>query len=119
MLKLSSDKVAVYDIDDTLIYFNPTTEQIEKHGIRYEYEPGMFTYFVPHLVHIEQLKKHRSRGHCNIVWSAGGVQWCETVVKLLELEPYVDLIICKPSWAYDDLPASEYMPKSQWLKDEL
>ena len=72
----------------------------------------------PHKKHIEQLKKHKLRGHTVIVWSAGGWEWAEAVVRALKLEQYVDLVIEKPTWVYDDLPPNEYMPKSQWLKDE-
>lgn len=72
----------------------------------------------PHKKHIEQLKLHKLRGHTVIVWSAGGWEWAEAAVRALKLEKYVDLVIEKPRWAYDDLPPNEYMPKSQWMKDE-
>lgn len=72
----------------------------------------------PHKKHIEALKKHKLRGQTVIVWSAGGWEWAEAAVRALGLVDYVDLVLEKPRWAYDDLPPNEYMPKSQWLKDE-
>lgn len=53
-----------------------------------------------------------------VVWSAGGWDWAEAVVKTLKLENFVDLVISKPTWTYDDLQPSEFIPKPQWMKDE-
>ena len=72
----------------------------------------------PHKKHVEQLKLHSMRGHTIIVWSAGGWEWAEAVVRALKLEQYVNLVIEKPMWVYDDLPSTEFMPKSIWMKDE-
>jgi phosphoserine phosphatase len=65
---------------------------------------------------IEQLKKHKIRGHTIIVWSAGGSKWAAEAIKFLELEAYVDLVIEKPRWMYDDKQAEEFMPRSQYFK---
>lgn len=75
-------------------------------------------YLVPHKGNIEAMKRHKLRGHTIIVWSAGGWEWAHAVVVALELEQFVDLVLEKPRWAYDDLPPNEYMPKSQWVKEE-
>lgn len=128
---MPSHTAVFFDCDDTLVMWSPTPEQSEKDGVDFEC-PGSFamidgelkpspswkTRLVPHKKHIEQLKLHKMRGHTVVVWSAGGWDWAEAVVKTLKLEQYVDLVINKPIWAYDDLPPSEYMPKSQWMKDE-
>lgn len=126
------DKPTVYvDCDDTLVMWNPTQEQLEKDGIDFEC-PGSFTIIdgemletpawmerlVPHKKHIEQIKKHKMRGHLVVVWSAGGASWAASVAKTLGLENYVDLTISKPNWVYDDLPSGEFMPKAKWLKDD-
>lgn len=82
-------------------------------------EVGSWTERVkPHRKHIEELKKHKMRGHTVIVWSAGGWEWAEAVVRALKLEKYVDLVLEKPTWYYDDLPAQEFMGKRYYLKDE-
>lgn len=72
----------------------------------------------PHKKHIEQLKLHKLRGHTVIVWSAGGWEWAEAVVRALKLEQYVDLVIEKPMWFYDDLMPNEFMGKRYYMKDE-
>lgn len=117
MLILKSDKVLMIDVDDTIIKWSPTLEEIEKDGILYTDDNGNNVYFVPIKGNIEQLKRHRLRSHFIVVWSAGGYEWALTAVKLLKLESYVDLVMSKPAWVLDDLPASEFMPKSQWYKD--
>jgi predicted phosphatase len=113
----SSDNSVFFDVDDTLILWNPTPEQKKANGFKYQDDDGVFTY-VPHKIHIESLKNHKSRGHFVVVWSAGGYKWAEKAVKMLELEEYVDLVIAKPKWCYDDLIAEKILPAVQWKKDE-
>lgn len=77
---------------------------------------GWTEYLKVHKKHIAQLKEHAIRGHKVVVWSAGGADWAEAVVKALGLERYVTLCMMKPMWAYDDKKPEEYMPKSQWIE---
>lgn len=49
------------------------------------------------------------------MWSAGGGEWAEAVVKALGLEKYVDLVMNKPSWYYDDKEAKDWMGKRIYL----
>lgn len=114
---LESDNAVFFDCDDTLCIWNPTQEQAER-GIKfnnYGYEVNL----VPHLRHIESLKLHKARNHRIVVWSAGGWEWAKEVVKVLELTEYVDVIMSKPKWVYDDLPASSFIPEANriWKKD--
>lgn len=131
MIFLPSTVSTFFDVDDTLIMWSPTPEQIAANGVEIEC-PGSYALIdgelrpsrswkamvVPHQYHLQQLIKHSIRGHMIVVWSAGGWDWALAVVKALGIEDHVDLVISKPTWCYDDLPPSEYMPKSQWKKDE-
>lgn len=133
MIVLKSDKSAFFDCDDTLVLWSPTPEEKEKYGIdiycpgstvldkdgNVNIGPGWIERLVPHFAHIEQIKKHKARLHFITVWSAGGWEWAEAVVKALKLENYVDLVIAKPAWAYDDVSPETYMPKSQYMKNEF
>jgi phosphoserine phosphatase len=110
MLVINNDPIAYFDVDDTLIMwdYDDTKETVWINGYR----------FNPHKVHIEQIKKHKMRGHTIIVYSAGGsTNWAEPVIKALKLEDYVDVVMPKANWAYDDLPANEFM-KTIYLEDE-
>jgi hypothetical protein len=131
MIILPSDQAVFCDVDDTLIMWNPSKEELEKNGISitcpagYSIIDGELTpsgswtaRVLPHLAHVEQLKRHKARGHTVIVWSAGGWDWAKVAVKALGLEPYVDLVISKPTWIYDDKKAAEFMPSSQWMEME-
>jgi phosphoserine phosphatase len=64
------------------------------------------------------MKSHKFRGHTVIVWSAGGVEWAKTVVTALGLENYVDLVVAKPKWYYDDLQSHEFLPASSRVYHE-
>lgn len=102
MIVLRSDKVLYCDVDDTLVMWSPT-------GASYE----------PHIAHIDMIKKFKLRGQKVVVWSAGGYEWAERIVKELGLEIYVDLILCKPAWWADDLTAGEVLQEVNriYLKD--
>lgn len=111
MIVLKCTQPTYFDVDDTLVMWDlPDTM---KNNLWID-----GTYFKVHKPHIEVLKKHAARGHTIIVWSQGGWEWAEKVVKALELEEYVDLVIEKPKWIYDDLPASKFMPESYYLELE-
>lgn len=133
MIVLSSHNSVHFDVDDTLVLWSPTPEEKEKYGIEItcpgskilkddgtlDVGPSWIEYLVPHFVHIEQVKKHKARGHTVVVWSAGGWEWAEAAVKALSIENYVDVVMSKPDWAYDDLAPEAYMPKSQYMKNEF
>lgn len=113
------------DVDNTLVMWDDLTPEDKANGIaitcpiskafteegnEVEVEPWT-ELLVPHKAHIEMLKQHKLRGHTIIVWSAGGWEWAEAVVKALQLEKYVDVVLEKPMWFYDDLKSSEFMPE--------
>ena len=62
---------------------------------------------------VDQLKEHKIRGHTIIVWSAGGADWAQEVVRQCGLSGVVDAVMSKPDWFYDDIPASEFMPEDK------
>lgn len=115
MLTLNKSKVTYFDVDDTLIYWNwPKTNEQQTITLYPHSDKEPITFAVNSEM-VEQLKKHWARKHAIVVWSQGGWQWAEQVVKALNLQDYVDLVIEKPSWLYDDLPAKAFMPKSLWV----
>lgn len=103
MRVLPNDNCVFFDVDDTLIICNPSSMEgaIELASF------GRTWKVFPHLPHIQELKNHKFRRHQVIVWSAGGWEWAELVVKALGLEEYVDVVMSKPKWIYDDLPLTE------------
>lgn len=139
MIVIPCTQPVYFDVDDTLLMWDkpspddPRVIAVKCPNSRYAraindmgvetdelvIEQGDWTeYLIPHMVHVAQLKAHKSRGNTVIVWSAGGWLWAKTAVEALGLTEYVDLVIEKPTWCYDDLPPNEYMPKSRWMKNE-
>jgi len=131
VIVLPSNLTVYFDVDDTLIMWNATDEQLDKDGVTIKcpsgytvvdeevtHCPPWYAKVLPHKKHIEQLIKHKMRKHMVVVWSAGGYDWAEAAVKALKLEQYVDLVVCKPTWAYDDMPAERIVPKIQWMEDK-
>lgn len=133
MIVVPCKQTTYFDVDDTLIMWSATQQELDARGVEItspesvvffdgEDEPrsvGKFTQKVlPHRVHIEQMIKHKLRGHTIVVWSAGGWDWAEAAVRALGLEKYVDLVISKPTWTYDDKQPDDFIPKPYWMKDE-
>lgn len=108
MLKiLKYDRVLFCDVDDTLITFDFKTEDFQR---AIKIGPKNFEKLaMPMSKNIARLKNARTRGHGVVVWSQGGYKWALEVVKALQLEEYVDLIVTKPNWIYDDLPVEQWM----------
>ena len=96
---IEKEQVVAFDCDDSLVIWDPAPELVD------------FTIDgIPvaiHHKHVAALKRFKARQQFVIVWSAGGALWAKEVVRLLELEPYVDLCMAKVSWAFDDRPLSE------------
>lgn len=135
MIKINGDIIVYCDVDDTLLMWSATNEELDKNGITVtcpgsqyldpetntiKTHPEWSERLLPHWKHVESLKKHKLRGHTVVVWSAGGVNWAEAAVKALNLEHIVDIVISKPTFYYDDLMPNEFMGKRYFhVKDEL
>ena len=105
------------DVDDTLVMWDkPKKGDIvvaitNPHG-------GEQNYLLPHRGHIKILKDRKARGSFIVVWSAGGYAWARAVVKALDLEAHVDLIMSKPHMYIDDKKASAFMGEHLYLPFE-
>jgi len=98
MKKLNNDNTTAFDVDQTLIKW------LSKYDCgMMELEYGEETVMLdPHYSHIRFLKHCKQRGDFIIVWSQNGVEWAEKVVKALDLEKYVDVVMAKPTRHVDD-----------------
>jgi hypothetical protein len=111
MVRNRNPNIIMCDVDCTLI----EPFDITKH------EPGqMLDITTPwgteHFVELKhvtrRLRRQHMQGHYVIVWSQGGDEWTEIVVKALKLQDCVDQIMTKPKWYFDDLPADEWMKRT-------
>lgn len=108
ILDIPNENILCIDIDDTLVMWdNP--HQLDT-GITIDCYGSKFT-LIPNEENIASLKRHKLRKHFIIVWSQGGVEWAKDIVKLLQLEDFVDMVCTKPKWYIDDLPADSWMKR--------
>lgn len=103
MIKLNQESIVLVDVDQTLVVWNKGYKKPGKNKIKFidPYTKDIL-YLTPHNVHIRLIKQYKGRGFGIIVASMAGVRWCESVVKTLKLEKYVDLIMSKPTRHVDD-----------------
>lgn len=99
--KVKDGGVYATDVDDTLImwsipegYTGPLVET-NLDGFK---DKG-----IPNFHAIANLKKMKARGYAIVVWSAGGSEWAESVVKALHLEKYVNVVMPKIDFHLDDV----------------
>lgn len=116
MYVLNREHLRCWDVDDTLIMhqnYKPHEDEAEWRGvghvsIKCPYTGDVGNYYINYNM-VRLLKEEHARGGCNVVWSRGGYQWAEAVVKALELGPMVSLIMSKPLVYMDDKPVTEWM----------
>lgn len=101
---LKKERVVYSDVDDTLIAWEP--EKYPDHDpadiITFTDDYGQW-HFLKNTRNIQFIKNLKRQGYGVVVWSAAGAEWANKVVKMLELEPYVDVVLSKPEIAVDDL----------------
>ena len=117
MLKIENNNVAYFDVDDTLIHWKWNADRDHEKiyiGIEGSLLQGEV---VPHHVHIERLKQHKIVGNAVIVWSRSGWDWANAVVKALKLEDYVDAVMAKPFYYYDDRKCCDILGEYRYCND--
>lgn len=91
---VKSEIIATVDIDDTLALWVENSDN----GPRFEINLKL----------VEQIRRHKMRGHFVIGWSAGGVNWAVDVIRKAGLSEFFDLVMTKPQFMWDDKPPSEW-----------
>lgn len=86
--------VATVDIDDTLALWVDNSDG----GPRYDVNWKL----------VEQIRRHKMRGHFVIGWSAGGVDWAKDVITKANLAQFFDLVMTKPQFMWDDKDPKEW-----------
>jgi hydroxymethylpyrimidine pyrophosphatase-like HAD family hydrolase len=115
MYKVTCGPTVYFDVDDTLVMWeipNGFEEELVTIHCRDYVE-----LLAPNKHNIKLLQKLASRGHSIVVWSGGGADWAEAVVKALELEDYVEVVSGKPQYYIDDIAnAKEWIGKHGYFK---
>jgi len=115
-LKSPRNQIVYFDVDDTLIIWIENTHPDAEEAIVINDSAGS-TLTLPIKENIEKLKAHFALGDTIVVWTQGGAEWAEAVVKAYGLESFVHLCLGKPELAYDDLAPNEWMLE-KWVLAE-
>lgn len=113
MLVIDGENGVGFDVDQTLFMHDKMGEYQVLNPYSDSLIPGN-----KHDVHVELLKQYKGRGLTVIVWSSGGVEWAEEVVKAFGLEEFVDVVMTKPNKLVDDLEPHDIFPCRIYLPYE-
>jgi len=117
MKVITNEQIVCYDVDDTMILWGSDYTQPGPDKVAFiDPYDNSINYLRVHTKHINLLKKYKGRKNFIIVWSAAGAKWAESVVKTLNLQPYVDVVMTKPNKYVDDLPVEEWLTSRIYLK---
>lgn len=114
MFACKAGRTVYFDVDDTLLQWESCLEH-DIDSIKVESNGHTF-YKRAILPNVNALIDHSHAGHIVVVWSAGGVEWATSVIKALNIEKYVDVVLTKPDWYYDDQDADHWLPERQFKK---
>lgn len=115
MMVVSEHPVVFFDVDETLV-ITRDIEHVPHNVLEIQVCEGRKPIkVVPHWDHVRVLRQFSQRGHTVVVWSAGGSRWAQAVVRALDLEDYVDLVMPKPSFYFDDQPPAAWMGRGDYL----
>ena len=118
MLVLNTDNAIFFDVDDTLVMWGESDLYKRQLVVKDPYFIIEETLYINE-AHVKLLKRCKFRGKFIVVWSHGGYKWAESVVKALELEEYVDLILTKMEDYVDDLNIEQWTVKNIYLNRRL
>ena len=103
-------RTVYFDVDDTIVIWRTIGSEPQEGDVLIEDIVAK-----PNTKIIEKIKEHKAKGDKVVIWSQGGEEWVNTVVKVLELEEYVDVKLSKPDLYYDDLHCTMWLT-SKWVK---
>ena len=110
------NRTVYFDVDDTLMEWKQCDPSF-RDACRIE-NNGFVFYKRPINIHVEELKNQKMAGNTVVVWSAGGAKWAEAVLRALKIEQYVDVVLTKPDFYYDDKDVDYWFPKKRYFHME-
>lgn len=121
MFVIPGDNIVFFDVDNTLIMWDPPEDQLDKAVDLPMLESPYgqdFVKVVPHKAHLTMIQRHYQLGNTVVVWSKSGPRWAEHVVKFFNLQDYVHAVCGKPSCFYDDLKPEEFMVERRYFTNK-
>ena len=116
MKKLEQSRTVMVDVDDSIILWFPEQYQHLPENLIIIEGNGQQIAFLPHFKNIEFIKRLKLQGYGIVIWSASGPDWCEKIVKALNIENIPDVIMGKPELSIDDLlDAKKILKQIIWI----
>jgi len=111
------DITVYFDCDETLVFVDSIPLGTTQVWVQIPSFPGKFCGI--HNKHVQRLKDHKMWGNGVVVWSRSGYEWATAVVKALQIEDFVDIILSKPQSYYDDKVAEKFMGEHRFLDVDI
>lgn len=118
MKTIRSEYIVPVDVDSTLVLPNESKYSGREVKV-YDAVTKSYITMKAHEPNIRLLTEERYRGAVILVWSRGGYEWAENVVKALELEGFVDFVMSKPLTYIDDLDVQNWLSHRVWLDPNM
>lgn len=118
MLVIKNENTVFFDVDNTLIL---CASEYICHKKIWVYDP-ITNSKIEVAVHgsmIRLLREEHHRGSHVIVWSRGGYEWASNVIRALDLENYVHLVMTKPMAYFDDIPIETWLTNRVYFEPNL
>lgn len=115
MRVVQNEKVTFHDVDGTLIQHGQQSGRAGYYVTVLDPITGGYLPMQAHEPNIRLLLEEKHRGSYVVVWSRGGYEWAENVLKALNLTDKVDLVLTKPMAYFDDVPINDWLPYRVWL----
>jgi HAD superfamily phosphatase (TIGR01681 family) len=121
MVVIKKEPTAFFDVDETLILSKVTwsNENERRVNIQDPLNKDNFIVMTAHEQMIRLLKEEKHRGSYIVVWSRGGNEWAANVLRALNLDKYVDLVMSKPMAYFDDKDISEWLPYRVYIPADV
>jgi len=116
MKVINSSNVMCVDIDDTLIMWKSPKYAEPRNKLCFTFKGKYVIKYIRENT-VEELKRQKESGRYVVVWSDSGADWAEAIVKALEIEDYVDLVMAKPTVYYDDKDSSEWLMRRRHVEE--
>jgi len=111
MFEIDFDFVACFDVDETLISWSAPSGTHD-----FELTHNGVTRTGKVLTrHVDRIIMHKFWGNGVVVWSKSGKSFAKAVIQKLKLEKYVDVVMAKSSFYYDDKKCEEFMGEHRFL----
>lgn len=114
--KLPDRKTVFCDVDETLILWKDDPTDLQNSVIQVA-NGNLVVKF--HKRHIQLVKQFFAIGWNVVVWSQGGSDHAECVIKACKLEDYIHLITPKPDVVLDDKPLKKQGIRRTFKEDDL